>query len=69
MSESPPEGPELLAPGMRIEDLTIVLAPRELSAAASVVSVHGKTVAFRFDTLSPENQVSLQRYVFKKISA
>jgi hypothetical protein len=63
----PPDG--LPRAGVRVPRLAVAVAGRELSPAATVVTSQGRTVALRFEALSPEDRTALERYIFRRISA
>jgi len=63
----PPGGPP--GAGVRIPQLSIPLAGRELAPAGTVVTSQGRTVAVRFDALGNEDRTALERYIFRRISA
>jgi CheY-like chemotaxis protein len=64
-----PEAPSQVAAGMRVEDLGIVVPPREIAASGVVVSVLGRTMALRFDPLAAAAKAALERYIYGRISA
>ena len=64
-----PPSPEVLAPGVHVDKLQFVLAGRELSPAGVVILLKARVLALRFESLGRADTLSLERYVFKRISS
>jgi DNA-binding response OmpR family regulator len=63
-----PPDPIHLPTGQRIARIQFSLGPRELSPGGIVVAYKASVLALRFDALSPADKISLERYIFKRIS-
>jgi two-component system, chemotaxis family, chemotaxis protein CheY len=64
-----PPATEIFSSGIMLSQMKFALSGKEISPQASVVLFKSKVLAVRFDSLSPSDKQSLERYIFKSISS